>query len=269
MVDSCAPISVVVVDDEPLARSLIATLVRRDSELMLVGECENGASALEKVQSVQPDLLFLDIKMPLMDGVTLAERLTREEHSPYIIFVTAFDDYAIEAFELDALDYLVKPVEKARFCAAVDRAKNAIRDQEIIALTQRLMSLNKTDHHSPDLGHEILVRRGEEVVQLSTRDIQWLEAANQYVHIHSNKGVFTVSESLSQYSKKISDPVFIRVHRSAMVNAAAIASIKKKPNGTHAIQLNGGGSLIVARSRAALVPQLLRLTRSHSGATRG
>lgn len=260
-----ATISTLVVDDEVLARNLISSLVRREPGLMLIGECANGAAALEVIESSRPDLVFLDIQMPVMGGLAVAERLAGEDHLPYIIFVTAFDEYAIRAFELNALDYLVKPIEKDRFRAAVTRARKAIRDREMLALTERLFRLNRMANserqHSDDCLQELTVRSGDAIIQLTTNDVIWIEAANQYVHIHTETRTYTVSESLGQYSKRLNDPRFFRVHRSALVNGAAVAGVSRQRNGTHLLRLRSGQTLVLARSRASMVPGILRAAR--------
>lgn len=262
------PVSTLVVDDEELARSLVGALVRRDPDLLLVGECTDGAAALDFIATKSPDLVFLDIHMPVLDGLAVAEALAGRGEAPYIVFVTAFDEHAIKAFELNALDYLVKPIEKQRFRAAVKRATTAIRNKEMLSLTERLLQLGRlresgvvTDNTQDQ---ELVVRTGDSIVQLTSGDIVWIEAANQYVHIHTESRTFTVSESLSQYAKRIADPRFFRIHRSAIVNGSAVAAVSKKRNGTHLLKLRNGDSLVVARSRASVVPNILRAARSGS-----
>lgn len=261
-------VSTLVVDDEELARNLVSSLVRRDRELVLLGECADGATALNVILEKKPDLVFLDIQMPVMNGLTLAERLASGNHIPYVIFITAFDEHAVKAFELHALDYLVKPIEKDRFRAAVDRAKTAIRNGEMLALTQKLLKLRQASAQGapatdPD-EQELTVRSGDVIVQLSTNDVVWIEAANQYVHIHTRDRTYTASESLSQYSKRINDQRFFRIHRSALVNGSAVSSVSRRRNGTHLLQLKNGESLVVARSRASIIPSILRAARQAS-----
>ncbi len=264
-------VSTLVVDDEELARRLVGSFVRRDPELLLVGECEDGAEALDFIERRRPDLVFLDVQMPVMNGIELARRVARLDVVPYIVFVTAFDEFAIDAFELDALDYLVKPVEKARFRASVERAKVALRDREMLGLTARLLRLGRqvtgSGAERPD-AQELTIRDGNEVLQLTTDDIVWIEAANQYVQIHTEGRSYTVGESLGQYAKRIEDPRFFRIHRSALVNAAAVRRVTRQRNGTHLLELVVGEPLVVARSRAAIVPDILRAARqagSHVG----
>lgn len=258
------PISTIVVDDEPLARSLVCSLVRSDPELELTGAYENGKEALRAAHTCCPDLVFLDIQMPVVDGIAVAAELARQEQPPYIVFVTAWDTHAIEAFKLNALDYLVKPLQKARFAETLNRAKEAIRRRELLGLTERLLALGAAENeHGAVRNHEedLFVRSGDMLVRLVPDDIVWIEAASQYAHIHTDKKCYTVSETLAAWSMRIRDPRFIRVHRSAVVNGAAIMRVFKQKNGTHRLRLRNGDSVTVARSRAGLVPALLRAAR--------
>lgn len=258
------PISAIVVDDEALARSLIRKLVTSDPELMLVGEYDNGAEALEAIDLQSPQLVFLDVQMPVMDGVTLARKLSALERPPYVVFVTAFDKFATDAFDLCALDYLVKPVQKSRFAETLLRAKKAIRREEMVNLTERLLAFgrSRTEEMTETVADaELCVRSGNTLVHLVTGDIVWLEAASQYVHLHTDDRTYTVSETLSAYADRINDPAFFRVHRSAVVNAQAIIRVCKRRNGTHSLELRNGHQVSVARSRAAMVPDLLRAAR--------
>lgn len=261
-------VSALIVDDEELARSLIKSLVRRDSELVLAGEAADGASALALIAEKRPDIVFLDVQMPGLNGLSVAAKLADLKPAPYIIFVTAFDEFAVKAFECNALDYLVKPIEKERFRVSVERAKSAIRDGEMLSLTQRLLQLRKgggrQTERDNEPGNEIVVRKGDSIVQLATSDIVWIEAANQYVHIHTGERTYTASESLSQYARKIPDRNFYRIHRSALVNGAAVESISRQRNGTHLLQMRNGESLVVARSRRAIIPEILRTVRKTS-----
>ncbi len=258
-------ISTLIVDDEVLARRLIGSLIQSDADLVLVGECGDGAAALDLIAAQKPDLVFLDVQMPALDGLRVASRLAAFEAPPYVIFVTAFEQFAVKAFELNALDYLMKPIEKGRFHAAVARAKTAIHNGEVLALTQRLLALGASEHRQvspgPADGHELTVKHGESIVQLSTGDVVWVEAANQYAYIHTPTATYTVSESLSQYAKRIRDERFFRIHRSALVNAGLVDDVARKPNGTHSLRMSTGDTLVVARSRSAIIPGILRVAR--------
>ncbi|MBT8079467.1 MAG: LytTR family DNA-binding domain-containing protein [Gammaproteobacteria bacterium] len=259
------PLSALIVDDEALARDLLVSLVHRTPGLTLAAQCANGGEALRAVRAKNPDLVFLDIHMPVMDGITVAEKLAQSADPPYIVFVTAYDEFAIKAFELNALDYLVKPIEKKRFAAAAARAADAVRSSELLSLTQRLLQFSREARSGQATrqmtGKELTVRSGDALEQLTTDDILWVEAANQYAHIHTANKTYTVSESLSQYARRFDDPFFYRIHRSTLVNGSAIVRVRKMRNGTHLVRLVNGDELVVARSRASLVPSILRAAR--------
>jgi len=261
------PVSTLIVDDEVLARNLLAALVRKDPELLLAGECADGQAALEAVRERKPDIVFLDVSMPGPDGTAIAGELARLAEPPYVIFVTAHAEHAVQAFELGAVDYLVKPLRKARFQAAVERAKQAVRNDEMVALTERLVTLSRgaraAKQGEPDR-IELNIRVGNSLVQLSGDDVVWLEAANQYVEIHTDSRSYTVSESLGRYAEHLGDGRFFRIHRSAVVNASAVHKVSRRRNGTHVLTLRNGNELVVARSRASLVPEIMRVARRES-----
>ena len=253
--------SIAVVDDERLARSLLASLIRRDPELVLLGEYEDGADALSAMRNSPPDIVLVDIQMSVLDGITLAGKLQQLQTPPYIIFVTAYDRYATKAFDLNALDYLVKPVEKARFRTAIDRAKQAIRLQQTHTLTEKIVELaeqldGRAQNATTD--NRIIVRKGDELVSLSADRIAWVEAANQYVCIHADKGEFMMSGSLSSFEDKLSDCDFLRIHRSTLVNTAHVRAVSRAGNGTHEVSMSDGSRLTVARSKTKLIAELLR-----------
>ena len=258
------PVSTIVVDDESLARSLLATFVRRDPDLLLIGECADGQSAYEEIERTKPDLVFLDVQMPGIDGVSLARKLSGLPHVPYFIFVTAYDQYAVEAFEVQALDYLVKPLQKARFFAAVERAKQAIRSGEMLQLTKRLIELGEgAGASSTPPQAELLVRSGDRVERLVEDDILWVDAANQYAEIHTAERTYVVSETLGNYARRLDPARFFRVHRSTLVNGSVVSEVTRRRNGTHLLTLQNGREVVVARSKSAMIPDILRAARTH------
>ena len=257
-------IRTIVVDDEPPARRLLASLVRRDSELELVGEHSNGAAALASISAQAVDLVLLDVQMPTMDGISFLESLPRDRPNPYVILVTAHDGYAVQAFELEALDYLLKPIEKRRFQASIQRAKEAIRQRTMSELTEQMMQVamehdwGKTGDDKPA---SLIFRKRDQVIDVELDEIVWVEAANQYVRIHTLDGVHVLAESLSAFAKRNLSPRFVRVHRSAVVDGAKIGRIVPRSNGTHRLELVNGDSITLARSRKDLLPRLLQLAK--------
>ena len=259
IVDSSA-VRTLIVDDEALARALLRALVERDQELVLIGEATTGTGALKAIRNSQPDLVLLDVQMPLMDGMTLADRLQDMDDRPYLILVTAYDEFAVQAFDLGVLDYLVKPVVKERFQQAIQKAKDAIRQRRLMQVTDQLMALGRPQLEPPPT-EEIIIRQGDRLISLDTDDIIWLEASNQYTTIHTSKGRFVEAVSLSQFGRRLDKRRFLRIHRSTIVNQHYVVEVLRRPNGCHGVVLRGGHELAVARSRKSLLPELLRSAR--------
>ncbi|MEJ2085470.1 MAG: LytTR family DNA-binding domain-containing protein [Acidobacteriota bacterium] len=250
-----------VVDDEPPARRLLAALVRSDRELELVGEYVNGAAALAALDERPADLVLLDVQMPALDGISFVESLPVEKPMPYIIFVTAHDGYAVRAFELEALDYLLKPIEKGRFKQSMERAKEAVRQRMISGLTEQIFHLTKSRRQEAarvEREEGLIVRKGDRLVDVALEEIVWVEASNQYVRIHTREGAYTLAGTLSTFAKRRLDERFVRIHRSTIVNPSKIVKVLPKSNGTHEIELATGDFVTLARSRKNLVPDLLR-----------
>ena len=235
-----------VVDDEPLARDLMSGMVRRDPDLELIGVAASGSEALAAIEAYSPHLLLLDIQMPSLDGVSVAEQLVGTNSAPYIIFVTAHDAYALQAFEVAVRDYLVKPVSKARFAAAIRRAK-----QEICA----------TLAEKPE---PLIVKNGETLKSLLPNDIVWVGAANQYVCLHTiEKDEYIVSQSLRQFARSLSDKSFTRIHRSTLINKTHLVSISKTDGSYYALMTDDTRHAI-ARNRKSLLTELLTCARENA-----
>jgi len=253
----------IIVDDEPLARDLLKRLLEREPDVSLLAACSNAREAVEAVRALRPELVFLDIEMPGEDGLSLAERLSTLPKPPQIVFVTAYNRFAIEAFELNAVDYLVKPVSKERCRDAVSRARDVIRKDSIVELASRLVevvrNVDRATEQPPEEQHLVL-SKNDVLRSVPLSHVQWIEAANQYVSIHTTDGSYVMSESLGQFSARISDARFLRVHRSALVNAHYVVQVSRNANGTHTLTLADGTELTLARSRASLLPALLRFS---------
>ena len=246
MVDSDeSKIRVVIADDEPLARQLLARLVACLHGLEVVGIAYDGDSAQRAIDENTPELVFLDVEMPGATGVELASAWRNNPARPFVIFVTAFDRYAIKAFDLDVIDYLVKPISRQRLGQAVNKAKRAI-----IARRVRKAEADAWQRH-------VVIKQGDELLQIRESDIFWLEAASQYVRIHTRAAEYIVAEPLNKYHAKLDPKKFIRVHRSAVVNAQKVQRVLKKMNGVHELQLQNGAGVPLSRSRKSLAHDLL------------
>ncbi|MEM9056558.1 MAG: LytTR family DNA-binding domain-containing protein [Pseudomonadota bacterium] len=241
-----ARIATVIADDEPLARDLLANLVRREADLELVGAAATGSEALRAVEQSRPELLLLDIQMPSLDGLSVAEQLASLPRSPYTIFVTAHDAFALQAFEVSVRDYLVKPINRQRFSAAIRRAKYAINT--------RLAAREEP----------LIVKQGDTVSSVLPSDIVWVAAANQYVVLHTTHGdEFVLSKTLRQFSKALCRTTFARVHRSTVINTRHLTSVQHR-DGRYRVQMSDGSAHALARNRRALLNELLACARENA-----
>jgi two-component system LytT family response regulator len=241
-----------IVDDEPPSRERIRMLLEDHPEVNVVGESGDGRSAVAAIRALAPDLVFLDIRMPEMDGFEVLEALTPQE-LPRVIFVTAFDEYAIRAFEVNALDYLLKPIDPARLKSAVERATHPQRDSDIAEHVLALLeSVKRKKHRS-----RIVVRDAKGAFFLSVDDITWLEAQGNYVRIHAGARSYLLRDTLKELEATLDPERFVRVHRSAIVNLDHIERIEPWSRGEYALTLRNGARLTSSRSYGAAFRALL------------
>jgi len=242
---------VVVVDDEPLARTGVAELARRDPELEVVGECGDGASAVEALRALRPDLVLLDVQMPELDGFEVLQAL-EPDALPAVIFITAFDQFAVGAFEVHALDYLVKPFDDARFAEAIARAKVAIRSARAGEMSDRLAGLlEQLTGAAPAEGWlgRIVVKTGGRAVLVRVEDIDWIEAADYCVKLHVQGRVHVLRESLQALEVRLDPSRFFRIHRSSIVNLDRVTELQPFFQGEHIVLLRDGSKLKLSRGR--------------------
>ena len=243
-------ISTLIVDDEPLARANIATLLARDSEISIVGECGSGTRAIEAVRESKPSLLFLDVQMPGCDGFDVLERLGGDAPGA-VVFVTAYDKYAIQAFEVEALDYLLKPFDDARFFRTLARAKAHLQQRTVERPGGR-----------PGM-HRIIVKSAGRVVFLQTADIDWIEAADYYACLHVGARTHLVRRSMSDLERDLDPKMFCRTHRSSIVNITRVRELRLDSNGEHEVALNDGTKLKVSRSYREQLQQRMLIGSEH------
>ena len=224
-----ASIRTVLVDDEPLARTNLRVLLRRHPHIEIVAESASGLEALQEIRRTKPDLVFLDVQMPECDGFDVLEMLGRNV-PPAVIFVTAYDKYALKAFEAGALDYLLKPVDDARFERALSRAQDKIQH-----------------HQSPSLMERLTVKSAGQILFLRLADIDWIEAADYYACLHVGARTHLLRRSMAELEQDLDTHVFCRIHRSAIVNLARVRALQLKPNGEYEILLDSGSTLPVSR----------------------
>lgn len=238
---------ILVVDDEPRARSLIRKLVGADPSLELTGECGNGYDAVRSLQAGGIDLLLLDIQMPEMDGFEVLRAL-RGWELPLVIFVTAFDRYALRAFEEQALDYLLKPFDPERFRRAVQRAREHHQARRGGAQSRQIAELlalwKKTDTYL----RYITVSGGAQMHFLPVREIDWIAADDNYIRLHAGGQSYLLRETLSRMAGKLDPTCFRRVHRSALINLSALARIEPQFHGEYLLVLKSGQKVTLSRS---------------------
>lgn len=260
-----APIRALIVDDEPAARAAITTLLADDPEIRIVGECADGRSALEAVEANAPDLLFLDVQLPEMDGFTMLRQLNGVD-LPAVVFVTAYDQYALQAFEVHALDYVLKPFDDQRFREAVTRVKRQIRQGKLGALSEQLLALlesgagHRTSAPPPSDRQylkRLVIKSGGRVTLLGVKDIDWIEADGDYVKVHVGRAWHLLRETMKHLEAQIDPTRFVRIHRSTIVNIERIKELQPYFRGEYVLILQDGSSLKLSRGYKEHLEQAL------------
>jgi len=261
-------IRTLIVDDEPLARQNLRALLKDDSDIEIIAECGSGHEAVRVIQTKSPDLLFLDIQMPEMSGFDVLKSIDTER-IPAIIFVTAFDQYALKAFDAHALDYLLKPFADARFEQALRRAKTLVEQREINNLSRKLFALLE-DHDAPRAAHSeranyltrLMIKSASRVFFLKTDEIDWIGADDYYVKLHVGRKTHLLRETMNELETKLDPEKFLRIHRSTIVNIDRIKEMHPHFNGDYIILLHDGTELKLSRSRREQAQSILRSGRS-------
>ena len=238
-------IRTLVVDDEPLARDKIKGFLSEEPDIELVAECDNGLSAVNAIREKNPDLVFLDVQMPELNGFGVLKEVGDDE-APAVIFVTAFDQYALQAFEVHAMDFLLKPFDRSRFRTAVERARTQIVGQQTGHLRDRLSALLEDLEDRKFLDRMVVKARGR-VYFLKVDDIDWIEAAANYVKLHTGAESHTIRETMTNLEEHLDPQKFMRIHRSTIINIDRIEELRQLFHGDYAVVLKGGKSLAVSR----------------------
>jgi len=233
-------IRALVVDDEPLVRERLRTLLAAHEDIQVVGERGDGPSALEAFQELAPQLVFLDIQMPGLSGLEVAETWRREGSLPVIIFVTAFDQFALEAFRLNALDYLTKPIDPERFAEALARARDLLKPHNREELDQRIRAMLDLHERRQAVRPHIVVRENERYLLVPTTEIHALEATGNYVCLHCEKVQHILRGTLSALEAKLDPQRFLRTHRSWIVNLEQVREAQPWTKGTWILLTRSG-----------------------------
>jgi two-component system, LytTR family, response regulator len=249
-------VTALVADDEPLARRRLTALIADVPWAEQVGEASDGAAALEAAARLRPDVLFLDIQMPELSGVQVVERLRALEPTPAVIFTTAFDQYAITAFELEAVDYLLKPFGTHRFLAAFERARILVQMRGAAAELDRARSILSPNARAPL--DRIFVRDGNAVLAVLLADIERIEAQDDYVMLHTQRKCYLVSLRIRHLEARLPNPPFLRVHRSHIVNLDHIDRMVGLDDSRFEVRMNNGTVVPVSRARSQEIRRLSR-----------
>ena len=245
------PIGCLIVDDEPHARKALQSALARHPEVELLGLCENGLQAVKAINEQRPQLIFLDVQMPKLDGFDVLELV--QEQIPFVIFVTAYDQYAVQAFEANAVDYLLKPVDPKRLARAVEKVVARVGLEE----PSRLQSLLADPARERELLRRILVRDGSEVHVLAVDTVMYIEAADDYVAIHTADATHIKLDRLSRLQKKLDPRLFCRIHRSYLLNVNYLARIESESKDSRIAVLTNRRELPISRSGYGNLQKLL------------
>ncbi|MBV9961034.1 MAG: response regulator [Parafilimonas sp.] len=241
--------NVIIIDDEPLARSIVKEYLQAYDEIKIVAECNDGFEGLKAIQQYDPGLIFLDIQMPKINGFEMLELI---ENQPSVIFTTAFDEYAIKAFENNAVDYLLKPFSKERFDKALQ--KYIGHKQTSVQKTEAVL---ESAAQSPVQQNRVVVKDGSKIKIIPVSQIQYLEAADDYVKIFTNEGSFLKKKTMSYFENSLQAFQFVRVHRSCIVNTQLITRIDAYEKDSHLLLLNTGAKLPVSKAGYSKLKEVL------------
>jgi len=243
------PIRTLIVDDEPAARDGIRHLLAADPEIVLAGECSNGREAAAAIRDTAPDLVFLDVQMPGLDGFGVL-REVGVDRAPAVVFVTAFDQYALRAFDVNALDYLLKPFTDDRFRQSLERAKQLVRQGRLGDLSRKLAALLDHDEPAPARPRyldRLVVKSGGKVTLLPVGEIEWIDAEGDYVRIHVGKTWHLLRETMKNLEDQLDSARFVRIHRSTIVNLEKVKELQPFFRGEYVVVLHNGTTLKLSR----------------------
>jgi len=248
---------VLVVDDEALARQRLLSLLTRVPDVEVVGECQNGLEAVASIRETRPDLVFLDVQMPELDGFDVITEVGTDKMPP-VIFVTAFDDYAVSAFEFGAFDYLLKPVDHVRFHQTLDRARKRLRESPATGVASQLGALLRKLNERDASSNRIGVKVNGRILFLDPNEIYWIQARDDLARIHLAEVAYDVREPLSHLEARLPSDRFLRVHRSTIVNTTQVREAQPFDQGDQLLVLRNGKRITTGRSYRKAVQEFLK-----------
>jgi two-component system LytT family response regulator len=240
-------IRTLIVDDEPLARERVKRFLRDEHDVEIIGECANGKEAIVSIKEKKPDLIFLDIQMPEKNGFDVIRSLGSKD-LPTVIFVTAYDQYALQAFDVHAQDYLLKPFTRERIHRAVSRAREQIENRRGGGMDERLLALLSDLKHEKKYLERLVVKTTGRVFFLKTDEIEWIEAAGNYVKLHLGRESHMIRETMNGIEAKLDPDKFLRIHRSTVVHIDRIKELHPMFSGDYAVILRDGTELALSRN---------------------
>jgi two-component system LytT family response regulator len=259
-------VRVVIVDDEPLARQHIADRLAHEEQVEVVGEADNGLEAVEVIRRLRPDIVFLDVQMPGLDGIDVVDTIGADE-MPATIFTTAFDQYALKAFDRAAVDYLLKPFDDERFSQAFRRARKTLDLQEVDRMARRLRSLLQEEEGerpasspTPQYLDRIPVESRGQVRVVPVAKIDYITASGPYAELHVGDQAYAVRERMQTLEERLDPNIFLRVHRSVLVRLDRIDAMLRSPGGDYGVRLKDGTKLSVSRARREELERRLGVT---------
>lgn len=241
------PLTILIVDDEPLARDGLRALLSGDPEVSAIHQARDGREAVEAIRKSKPDLVFLDVQMPEMDGFALV-RTIGAECMPVVVFVTAHDQYAIQAFEINALDYLLKPVIEERFVKALVRAKSRIHSSVAADSNRQIIGLLETIASPRSYLKRLAVRSTSKITFLDVEDVDWIGAAENYVELHVGRAIHLLHVTMNTLEKSLDPETLLRIHRSIIVNVDRIKDVQSAAHGEYVVTLRDGARLQSGRT---------------------
>ncbi len=250
-------IKTIIVDDEPLAREKLRGFLENESDFEIAGECRDGREALETIEAEKPDLVFLDVQMPEMDGFEVLDHL-EPDRMPTVIFVTAYDQYALKAFDVHAIDYLLKPFDRERFGAALQRARTELERRQVGDMERRLRALlQDVESRREKFPARLVIKTSGRVVFVKVDEIDWVDAAGNYVRVHAGDESHMLRETMGRLEERLDPEKFLRIHRSTIVNIERIRELQQQFHGDYLVVLKNGQRLTLSRSYRDRIQELL------------
>ena len=248
--------SVIIADDEPLARERLRGMLATRQECRLIAECRNGAEARDAIQKLRPDIVLLDIKMPALDGIEVAEAISHNQSA--VIFVTAHDEFALRAFDVNALDYVLKPVDQDRLDLAIDRAEKRRSDGGAGEIEPGLLDFLETLRAERSYATKFLIRDTRDLYFVRAEDVEWADAQGNYVRLHAGGKSHMLRRSFSDFEASLDPHRFVRIHRSTIVNLEQVSRLAPQGHGEYVITLRNGARLNTSRTYAAKLQAVLK-----------